>query len=85
MRVGGPAKGTGAPSRVPHTNRQTKPRAQSKGLKLDAPCRLTQHEDMKKPLSREVASGCCAFGSGRQARVPKHERSVAGGGGVSRG
>ena len=74
MRVGGPALGTGAPSRVPHTDRQTGSRTRwACGWNLDAPCCLTQHEDMKKADDAYAALGLLRqLKPGRQARVPKH-------------
>ena len=74
MQVGGPASGTGAPSRVPHTDRQTGSQTRKAcGCNLDAPCCLTQHEDMKKAAVAYAARGLLRlYLPGRQARVPKH-------------
>ena len=58
MRVGGPAIGTGAPFRVPHTDRQTGTLARrSEGSNRVMPCCLTQHEDMKKAAVAGAARG----------------------------
>ena len=74
MRVGGPAIGTGAPFRVPHTDRQTGSCTRwTCGWNLDAPCCHAQHVVVKKAAVTCVARGLLRrLRPGRQARVPKH-------------
>lgn len=60
MRVGVPAVGTGAPSRVPHTVRQ-------KGVTV----RHAQRVDMKKAAVADAARGLLRLLiPGRQSRIP---------------